>query len=199
MLTPETRKKSTSPQRRTRESGRDRLLESAIALFSERGFDQVSTKEVAAASGVTIGSLYHHFESKEAVYCAALERAIEAVTPAPVELAVALSPEKGLKMLIAWFSEVLISQPLLRQELLDPHLDRPLKDIPTFRVSLFVFEKHLNEVNADYDTDFAIALIVSLCFGLTSLKGLQPSLETQSVGGEEVADMICKVVFPHKI
>ena len=45
-----------------------RLLDVAIAEFGARGFDAVGVTEVAAAAGVTVGSLYHHFGSKPALY-----------------------------------------------------------------------------------------------------------------------------------
>ena len=63
-----------------RESARPALLRAAHEAFGVRGFDAVSLDEVAAAAGVTKGSLYHHFASKavlfEAVYRAELERQV---------------------------------------------------------------------------------------------------------------------------
>ncbi|SUD70117.1 TetR family transcriptional regulator [Pseudomonas putida] len=43
------------------EERRDR----AMALFAEKGFGQVSMRELAAHLGMTAGSLYHHFPSKQ--------------------------------------------------------------------------------------------------------------------------------------
>ena len=43
------------------EERRDR----AMALFAEKGFGQVSMRELAAHIGLTAGSLYHHFPSKQ--------------------------------------------------------------------------------------------------------------------------------------
>ncbi|MDR6712842.1 AcrR family transcriptional regulator [Pseudomonas hunanensis] len=37
----------------------------AMALFAEKGFGQVSMRELAAHVGLTPGSLYHHFASKQ--------------------------------------------------------------------------------------------------------------------------------------
>lgn len=39
--------------------------EKAMALFAEKGFGQVSMRELAAHVGLTPGSLYHHFPSKQ--------------------------------------------------------------------------------------------------------------------------------------
>lgn len=43
---------------------RERLLDAAESLFAERGYDATSIRDVAARSGDTIGTLSHHFRSK---------------------------------------------------------------------------------------------------------------------------------------
>jgi AcrR family transcriptional regulator len=45
-------------------STRDRILESALRLYSERGTARVSMRELADAAGVTVPGLYYHFTSK---------------------------------------------------------------------------------------------------------------------------------------
>ena len=53
---------------------RDQLLTSALALFAERGFENASMKDLAAAAGVAPGLVYHYFRSKEELLFAALEQ-----------------------------------------------------------------------------------------------------------------------------
>jgi AcrR family transcriptional regulator len=43
---------------------RDRIVEAALRLFSERGTTAVSMRELADAAGVTVPGLYYHFASK---------------------------------------------------------------------------------------------------------------------------------------
>lgn len=43
---------------------RDRIVETALRLFSERGTASVSVREVADAAGVTVPGLYYHFGAK---------------------------------------------------------------------------------------------------------------------------------------
>jgi AcrR family transcriptional regulator len=47
-----------------RASTRDRIVDAALRLFSERGTTGVSVREVADAAGVTVPGLYYHFASK---------------------------------------------------------------------------------------------------------------------------------------
>lgn len=46
-------------------SARMRLIEAAAALFRARGYAAVSLREIAAVAGVTTGTVYHHFGSKD--------------------------------------------------------------------------------------------------------------------------------------
>jgi AcrR family transcriptional regulator len=51
----------------TPESRRDQLLAIAATLFAERGFKNTTVRDIADAAGILSGSLYHHFDSKEAM------------------------------------------------------------------------------------------------------------------------------------
>jgi AcrR family transcriptional regulator len=55
----------TAPTERT--NARERIVEAALRLFSERGTTGVSVREVADAAGVTVPGLYYHFDSKAAL------------------------------------------------------------------------------------------------------------------------------------
>ena len=64
----------------------DALLEIAVSVFTERGYDGTSMEDLARASGLSKSSLYHHIEGKEQLLRLALERAVEplfAVTREP--------------------------------------------------------------------------------------------------------------------
>ena len=53
---------------------RDRILDTALALFNEAGTAAVSTNHIAAACGISPGNLYYHFRNKEDVIRALCER-----------------------------------------------------------------------------------------------------------------------------
>lgn len=52
---------------------RTQLLEVAIELFSKHGFDGTTTREIAAAAGVSEAIIFRHFASKEELYAALLD------------------------------------------------------------------------------------------------------------------------------
>jgi AcrR family transcriptional regulator len=51
---------------------RERIIRTALSLFLQRGYDRVSINQIARASGVTKGGIYHYFESKESLFREAL-------------------------------------------------------------------------------------------------------------------------------
>jgi len=51
----------------TRSARRDEIVELAGQMFAERGFAGTTVREIADAAGILSGSLYHHFDSKEAI------------------------------------------------------------------------------------------------------------------------------------
>jgi AcrR family transcriptional regulator len=55
------------PARRTTTQvrpGRVEIMRTAIGLMGERGYEGTSTRDIAAAAGVSNAALYHHFSSK---------------------------------------------------------------------------------------------------------------------------------------
>lgn len=56
---------------------RSQLIEVAAELFAEKGFYGTTTKEIAAGAGITEALIFRHFENKEALYHAVIDRYIE--------------------------------------------------------------------------------------------------------------------------
>src|SRR5260370_3189 len=72
------RKLQTNPrklasQERSR-STVDALLEATARILVKEGYDQASTNRIAEVAGVSIGSLYQYFPSKEALIAAVIDR-----------------------------------------------------------------------------------------------------------------------------
>lgn len=44
-----------------------KILNAALSLMRERGFDRVSIRDICKEAGITTGAFYHHFPSKEAL------------------------------------------------------------------------------------------------------------------------------------
>lgn len=55
------------------------VLDAALACFADQGYGSTSLRTIAERAGLTAGSLYHHFPSKQALYHAAYLYAFEVV------------------------------------------------------------------------------------------------------------------------
>lgn len=67
------------PDAKDRKDRKDRIIDVAIRLAEEGGFDNVRQRDVAAQAGVALGTLYKSFRGKEDILSAALERVLDAL------------------------------------------------------------------------------------------------------------------------
>ncbi|MET1412250.1 TetR family transcriptional regulator [Roseibium sp. HPY-6] len=106
------------------DSPKQKFIETALRLFSERGFYGTSLADVSGELGLTKQSILYHFKTKEALYGAALED-VAARFDALVNDVIQqdLSAEKKLKTFLAHLLEHTREAPydgrLITRELLD--------------------------------------------------------------------------------
>jgi len=63
------------------EETRSRILEAALTVFRERGFESATMREIASVAEVAVGAAYYYFESKEAIVMAFYERSQAEMAP----------------------------------------------------------------------------------------------------------------------
>jgi len=78
------------------------IIESVNRLLAEKGFEAMTVDEVAAEVGIAKASLYKHFNSKEALACAAMERAMQRAQDFIEALPVHDTPMHKLKAVTRW-------------------------------------------------------------------------------------------------
>jgi AcrR family transcriptional regulator len=88
-------------QQRSEET-RSRIIESAIKLFSTRGFNAASVDDICKDAGISKGAFYHHFESKQALFLALLDGWLQTIDNA-IEASKDLTvPETFMQMTAAF-------------------------------------------------------------------------------------------------
>ena len=84
-------------QQRSEET-RARIIESAIKLFSNRGYDTASVDDICTEAGISKGAFYHHFESKQALFLALLDRWLQTIDNAIEASKDKTAPETFMQM-----------------------------------------------------------------------------------------------------
>lgn len=92
---------------------RERLTDAVVDLVVDRGLDAVSVREVAAAAGVTGGTVQHHFPTKQAMLIAALDQVTDSFQARCESALTGLEPASALRRLA---EELLpLDEPRLRE------------------------------------------------------------------------------------
>ena len=71
---------ATRKRRQARAAGdatRERILDAALQVFSEHGFEGAKTREIAARADTNLGLIKYYFDSKEKLWKAAVDRVFD--------------------------------------------------------------------------------------------------------------------------
>ncbi|PWI58896.1 TetR/AcrR family transcriptional regulator [Sulfoacidibacillus thermotolerans] len=66
-------------KRRDKEQTRQRILEAAVELFSEKGYNDTQVDDIARESETSKGAFYFHFPSKKAIFEAMLQTLVHRI------------------------------------------------------------------------------------------------------------------------
>ncbi|MGC1547333.1 MAG: TetR/AcrR family transcriptional regulator [Rhodanobacter sp.] len=153
----------------------DALLSATARILVKEGFDKASTNRIAEVSGVSIGSLYQYFPSKEALVAAVIERhQQEIMQMVRGELAGVLAQpvEKAVRKLVAVAVKAHRVDPKLHRVLAEqiPRVGK-LEKLETFNRENFTLfrtylESHRDELRVD-DLELASFVCVTSIEALT--------------------------------
>ncbi len=80
-----------------------KILDAALQIYHEEGFEQISMRRVAARSGLAVGTVYNRFEDKEALLAQVLAGDIEQIKGAMMENVFGKPPRSALYAAIYTF------------------------------------------------------------------------------------------------
>jgi len=66
-------KNKVEPKQNRSRNTKKKIIEASVKLFSKKGYRDVTTHEIAAEAGISIGSFYNYFDDKKDALFAALE------------------------------------------------------------------------------------------------------------------------------
>jgi AcrR family transcriptional regulator len=169
-----TKPRKTASQQRSRATV-DALVEATARILVREGFDKASTNRIAEVAGVSVGSLYQYFPSKEAIVAAVIDRhQQEIMQTVRDELAEVLAQPvaKAVRMLVAIAVKAHRVDPRLHRVLAEqiPRVGK-LEKLETFNrenYTLFrtYLESHRDELRVD-DLELASFVCVTTIEALT--------------------------------
>ena len=84
-------------QQRSEET-RTKILDSAVKLFSTRGYTAASVDDICKDAGISKGAFYHHFKSKQALFLALLDGWLQTIDDAIEASKGKTAPETFMQM-----------------------------------------------------------------------------------------------------
>jgi AcrR family transcriptional regulator len=89
-----------------------RILNAAEKLFGQNGFDATSLRDITAEAGVNLAAVNYHFQSKESLIDALIERRLGPITRHRFEMLAAAGPNPTLEQIIRAFLAPILSHDL---------------------------------------------------------------------------------------
>jgi AcrR family transcriptional regulator len=181
----------------------DTLLAATTRVLIKEGYDRASTNRIAEVAGVSIGSLYQYFPSKEALVAAVIDRhtqEISEVTRKALVKAATLPIEAAAREFISVAIDAHRVNPKLHGVLAEqiPHVGR-LENIEAnvrdgYALVRGYLEAHRDEIDVE-DLDLAAFVVVTTVEALTHAAVLRrPDILTDEKARQFVDDVTRLVV-----
>jgi AcrR family transcriptional regulator len=167
---------------------RDKILETSIKLFSEKGFNGTTTKEISEEAGVNEALIFRYFSTKRELYGAIIERKIE--------------DEPGIEMPIEMFKETRNDWLILKSIAL--RMFECVEKDPTFMRLLYfsALEGHeLSDMFFDTYVEYINMLLsdyIEQRISEGAFKELDPSISSRAFMGMVMNYIIANELFGEK-
>ncbi|MDR3070075.1 MAG: TetR/AcrR family transcriptional regulator [Propionibacteriaceae bacterium] len=149
------------------------IFHAAANLFAERGYDGVTVDEIAAKAGVSKGSIFYNFGSKEGMYESLLREGVTTLGEHTRQAAANLTGEEALRALTQTLLEHIRDYPTIAKVIATEmfHLGRDWREVmsPVRSESLAVFEGVISDATGNPNCQIQ----AMSTFGATLLAGLE--------------------------
>lgn len=181
---------------------KQRILDTAITLFAERGFDACTMRDIAAAVGIKAPAIYNHYSSKDDVLAAAMEHILGRFHWTVLEPLEQKPVESWLKKIVCAHVVFQLEYPRLSQandallnapgneRLLPPAVYRRITEVGRCYVELIRVLIRLSVPRtSEFDSLISAFAIIAMCDRVVNWYDPEGSLEVR-----QVADRTWKLV-----
>jgi len=185
------------------EARRNQLLDAAADVFAAKGFHQATTKEIAAAAGVSEGTIYNYFDNKFGLLIGLMSRLAE-VDHLPAEMGASLGGDVR-DFFVAAFRHRLgrieqgegLLQALLPQVFINPDLREQFHQQYVLPIAALLEQYVQTQVDLGrirpLDVPLTVRALQGMFVGLLVLRILGD--ETLRAGWGQVPELLATLVF----
>jgi len=65
--------KASKHKKEVKQATKEKIFDASVDLFSKKGFNDVTVREIAKQAGIREGSIYNHYKNKEAILDAIID------------------------------------------------------------------------------------------------------------------------------
>lgn len=194
------------------EERRRQLLETASALFAERGYARTTTAELARAAGVTEPVIYRHFASKRDLFAALIEQTALATLALWRERldraddpAERLSILLGANPMVALGDEEAVRYRVMlqaitetRDEMIHAAVDDHFRALHGFVAAEVARAQEAGRVGSRVPGDMIAWILIDVALGFGVLEAMGVSGHHRSRNGVGVVEVISQILLPRK-
>src|SRR5713101_3961244 len=89
-----------------------KILDTAEKLFGENGFEATSLRDITAEAQVNLAAVNYHFQTKESLIAAAIQRRVEPINRRRLEMLDAAGPDPTVEQIVEAFLGPIIEKPM---------------------------------------------------------------------------------------
>ncbi len=182
---------------------RNTILKAAMTLFSAKGFDVISMRNIADAVNISPPALYNHFKDKQSLYLSVIEESFGNKSEQLVSaLTIEASAIKRIEAFVLTLSQILMDDPEFRRLMLREQLDgddirlRYLAD--TLFNSLFIaLMEVIIELKPNCDAHSIAVTIIGMIqkhFEMQSLTQFFQNYEVQNLSPEYITQLVMSML-----
>lgn len=192
------------------EERRAEVLDAALQVFIEMGFERATLQDVAERAGVTKGALYHYFDSKNDLYVEVMGERIAAQVRASQALVAAAEPSKSREDLLRELLEAMwndMQQPGILDliKLLMAELPKFPECGRAFFEELVIPARHPTRQALEHGTpaagqhddlmDIVVAVLPTMMLGVGLSQGLFKGVDPIDVRSEQVGKVVVEILL----
>ncbi|MCD6388578.1 MAG: TetR/AcrR family transcriptional regulator [Desulfobulbaceae bacterium] len=185
-------------------TSKTKILEAAIPLFANGGFNGISMRAIAREVGLNAASIYHHFPDKQTLYIKAMAHAFSGKAEIlSAALATNASPEQRLKYFVAAFCRIIHDdsnfRKLIQREILEGDESRlRLLAEEVFLDIFFALSSLSRELAPGYDAHLLAISIIGLIvyhYQTAPLRKFQPGSRPDHNDPDVLAAHVTKLLL----